>query len=174
LAAQESSIQRNTGDAALPNQAAKRTRYPRVLTSTLYRIITGHAFVGAYTQRFYPRHTRANRLPVRRAGADHRAHTLDLPTLQHSAPQAPNGERPAPKHKTTFQQPKKSPSSAPLPRGDRSLRKTPGNLGTTLRHNTGSRSRPFIQRPPNLITLLLHLVEYPTISYHTFLNILRS
>ncbi|KAH9954951.1 hypothetical protein BC827DRAFT_1348032, partial [Russula dissimulans] len=31
----------------------------RHTTSTLYRIITGHAFIGAYTQRFYPQHTPA-------------------------------------------------------------------------------------------------------------------
>jgi ribonuclease HI len=33
------------------------SRFSRHTTSTLYRIITGHAFTGAYTQRFHPQHT---------------------------------------------------------------------------------------------------------------------
>jgi ribonuclease HI len=32
-------------------------KYTRCNISTLFRIITGHAFTGAYTQRFYPQHT---------------------------------------------------------------------------------------------------------------------
>jgi len=31
--------------------------HSRLTTSTLYRIITGHAFVGSYTQRFFSQHT---------------------------------------------------------------------------------------------------------------------
>jgi ribonuclease HI len=32
-------------------------KFSRLTHSTLYRIITGHAFVGEYTQRFFPQHT---------------------------------------------------------------------------------------------------------------------
>ena len=32
-------------------------KFSRLTLCTLYRIITGHAFVGAYTQRFFPQHT---------------------------------------------------------------------------------------------------------------------
>jgi hypothetical protein len=32
-------------------------KFSRLTHSTLYRFITGHAFIGEYTQRFYPRHT---------------------------------------------------------------------------------------------------------------------
>ncbi len=32
-------------------------KFSRLTHSTLYRFITGHAFTGEYTQRFYPRHT---------------------------------------------------------------------------------------------------------------------
>jgi hypothetical protein len=34
-----------------------KDKFSRLIYSTLYRIITGHTFVGEYTQRFYPPHT---------------------------------------------------------------------------------------------------------------------
>ena len=34
-----------------------KAKFSRLTHSTLYRFITGHAFTGEYTQRFYPRHT---------------------------------------------------------------------------------------------------------------------
>ena len=34
-----------------------KAKFPRAVYSTFYRIITGHAFVGEYTQRFYSQHT---------------------------------------------------------------------------------------------------------------------
>jgi len=40
----------------VPPQTAKST-YLRRTISTLYRMITGHAFIGAYAQRFLPQHT---------------------------------------------------------------------------------------------------------------------
>jgi hypothetical protein len=43
--------------AAPPGRAAKRAKFSRASICTLYWIITGHAFVGAYAQRFYPNHT---------------------------------------------------------------------------------------------------------------------
>ena len=36
---------------------AKKAKFTRKTFTTFYRIITGHAFVGAYTQRFFPQHT---------------------------------------------------------------------------------------------------------------------
>jgi len=38
-------------------QPQAKSTFSKRTISTLYRIITGHAFVGAYTQRFYPQHT---------------------------------------------------------------------------------------------------------------------
>ena len=32
-------------------------KFSRLTLCTLYRVITGHAFIGSYTQRFFPRHT---------------------------------------------------------------------------------------------------------------------
>jgi len=37
--------------------APAKSSHSRHTTSTLYRIITGHAFIGSYTQRFLPQHT---------------------------------------------------------------------------------------------------------------------
>jgi len=34
-----------------------KAKFSRLTHTTLYRFITGHAFTGEYTQRFYPRHT---------------------------------------------------------------------------------------------------------------------
>jgi hypothetical protein len=34
-----------------------QAKFSRLTHSTLYRIITGHAFTGEYTQRFFPQHT---------------------------------------------------------------------------------------------------------------------
>lgn len=36
---------------------ARTVKFDRRIISTFYRLITGHAFVGAYTQRFFPLHT---------------------------------------------------------------------------------------------------------------------
>jgi hypothetical protein len=33
-------------------------KFSRLTLCTLYRVITGHAFIGSYTQRFFPQHTR--------------------------------------------------------------------------------------------------------------------
>jgi hypothetical protein len=33
-------------------------KFSRLTICTLYRIITGHAFIGSYTERFFPQHTR--------------------------------------------------------------------------------------------------------------------
>ncbi|KAI0279245.1 hypothetical protein BC826DRAFT_1081479 [Russula brevipes] len=40
-----------------PSQVAKRVKFTCSTICTMYRIITGHAFTGAYTQRFYPNHS---------------------------------------------------------------------------------------------------------------------
>jgi hypothetical protein len=40
-----------------PEPPSIRAKFSRGNFSTLYRIITGHAFIGAYTERFYPLHT---------------------------------------------------------------------------------------------------------------------
>ncbi|KAI0284757.1 hypothetical protein BC826DRAFT_1054662, partial [Russula brevipes] len=40
-----------------PSQVAKRVKFTRSTICTMYRIITGHTFTGAYTQRFYPNHS---------------------------------------------------------------------------------------------------------------------
>jgi hypothetical protein len=48
---------RQTGDATPPNQIPKAAKFTRSTISTMYRVITGHAFTGAYTQRFYPDHS---------------------------------------------------------------------------------------------------------------------
>ena len=32
-------------------------KFSRLTHSTFYRLVTGHAFTGEYTQRFYPQHT---------------------------------------------------------------------------------------------------------------------
>jgi hypothetical protein len=41
-----------------PNQETQATvKFSRLTHSTLYRFITGHAFTGEYTQRFYSQHT---------------------------------------------------------------------------------------------------------------------
>jgi len=39
-----------------PTQEAK-SNFSRRIVCTLYRIITGHAFIGSYVQRFFPQHT---------------------------------------------------------------------------------------------------------------------
>jgi hypothetical protein len=33
------------------------TKFPRLTLCTLYRVISGHAFIGSYTQRLFPQHT---------------------------------------------------------------------------------------------------------------------
>ncbi|KAI0281923.1 hypothetical protein BC826DRAFT_314279 [Russula brevipes] len=48
---------KRTGEAAPPNRVAQTAKFSRATICTMYRIITGHAFVGAYTQRVYPNHT---------------------------------------------------------------------------------------------------------------------
>ena len=40
-----------------PDQPGQQAKCSRATQSTLYRLATGHAFVGAYTQRFFPQHT---------------------------------------------------------------------------------------------------------------------
>ncbi|KAI9448965.1 hypothetical protein F5148DRAFT_1248903 [Russula earlei] len=39
------------------NNTEQHDKFPRHITSTFYRFITGHAFTGEYTQRFHTRHT---------------------------------------------------------------------------------------------------------------------
>ena len=39
------------------NAKGKRAKFSRLTHATLYRFTTGHAFIGAYTQRFHPQHT---------------------------------------------------------------------------------------------------------------------
>lgn len=45
-----------------------KVKFSRFTHSTLLRFITGHAFIGEYTKRFYP--PRTNRLPMRRTPTD--------------------------------------------------------------------------------------------------------
>jgi len=40
-----------------PTQTTAKSGFWRRTISTLYHFITGHAFVGAFTQRFFPQHT---------------------------------------------------------------------------------------------------------------------
>jgi hypothetical protein len=40
-----------------PRNPPNKAKFSRRNFSTLYRIITGHAFIGAYTERFHPQHT---------------------------------------------------------------------------------------------------------------------
>ena len=48
----------NAGPGDTPNDAGEReAKFSRLTFATFYRIITGHAFTGAYTQRFFPLHT---------------------------------------------------------------------------------------------------------------------
>ena len=43
----------NTG----PDTIGPKATFSRLTYSTFYRFITGHAFIGEYTQRFFPQHT---------------------------------------------------------------------------------------------------------------------
>jgi hypothetical protein len=45
----------NTGSTRDPHRK-KRDKFLHLTHATLYHFATGHAFVGAYTQRFHPRH----------------------------------------------------------------------------------------------------------------------
>jgi hypothetical protein len=47
----------NREPQGLDGPQARKATFSRKTFSTFYRIITGHAFVGAYTQRFFPLHT---------------------------------------------------------------------------------------------------------------------
>src|SRR5258708_396162 len=40
-----------------PNPDRPKATFSRLTHSTFYRFITGHAFTGKYTQRFFPQHT---------------------------------------------------------------------------------------------------------------------
>jgi hypothetical protein len=49
---------RTTGNANTgPNTEGPKATFSRLTYSTFYRFITGHAFTGEYTQRFFPQHT---------------------------------------------------------------------------------------------------------------------
>jgi Reverse transcriptase (RNA-dependent DNA polymerase)/Endonuclease-reverse transcriptase len=47
----------NHGTQGPGEPRAKKAKFSRKTFATFYRIITGHAFIGAYTQRFFPQHT---------------------------------------------------------------------------------------------------------------------
>jgi hypothetical protein len=40
-----------------PSAEGPKATFSRLTYSTFYRFITGHAFIGEYTQRFFPQHT---------------------------------------------------------------------------------------------------------------------
>ena len=46
-------------DNATPHEEPKKVKFSCITYATFYHVITGHTFVGEYTQRFYPEHTPA-------------------------------------------------------------------------------------------------------------------
>ncbi|KAF8480401.1 hypothetical protein DFH94DRAFT_742599 [Russula ochroleuca] len=47
-----------TAPVGQAREQGNKDKFSRLTRSTFYRVVTGHAFIGEYTRRFYPRHTR--------------------------------------------------------------------------------------------------------------------
>jgi hypothetical protein len=128
-ASQERATQRNAGDATPPNRVAKTAKFSRATVCTLYRIITGHAFSGAYTQRFYPSHTPEQIACQCGEPIQTIEHVLMVCPLYNEARRKHLTVSGRPRNLTQLVQPPKMSSSvASFPRGDRSVRKAPGSM----------------------------------------------
>ena len=68
-----------------------KVKFTRLTHTMLYRFITGHAFTGEFTQRFYPPpHAGTNSLPVWQARTDNQACAHGMPPLHCRTPKAPH------------------------------------------------------------------------------------
>ena len=96
-------------------------KFSRLTHSTFYRFITGHAFTGEYTQRFFPQHTPEQIACQCGEPLQTIEHVLFHCTLFTAAPQTPHSQRPPSKLSTAARKPEARTSAASVPRGDKGL-----------------------------------------------------
>jgi len=122
----------HTAPNAHNRETEPEAKFSRQTYSTLSRYITGHAFTGEYTQRFYPLHTQEQIECPCGTPLQTIEHVLTECLLYTAARQrhfTANGRpRTLPQRKREAR-----PRSAPLPGGDRRLRQAAGEVGTGLR-----------------------------------------
>jgi hypothetical protein len=87
----------------------------------IYRFITGHAFTGEYTQRFFPQHTPEQIACQCGEPLQTVEHVLFQCPQFTAAPQTPNSQRPPSKLSTAARKPEARSNAALVPRGDKGL-----------------------------------------------------
>ena len=119
------------------NNNQTTVQFSRLTISTLYRIITGHTFVGKYTQRFFPQHTPEQiAFPCGKPVQSIEHVIMECPIYnaarrKHLTPMLP----------TAFHPPTTGTRPAPASGGHRHLRKATGDLGSGIRKQHESRGR---------------------------------